>query len=244
MSFQQTRSAGAGFEGAPGQIAVAQESVPVRMAFLKKVYTFFSFAMLIWAGSGTLVAMNENIAQAVLGLFRGGLGLMLFMVGSFMIMRVTAKRFPLNLVGLAIFATFFGVVTGASAYGYAASYGGYEIVLKSFILTACIFGGLTTYVLVTKKDFSFMRAGLSIAIWGAFGMFFLFYMFGFGGTFVPSTGFAIAMVLIYAGWTVYDTSNIVRRYPADMAASAASAIFADFVLMFLWIMRAFGSSRN
>jgi FtsH-binding integral membrane protein len=244
MSFQQTRAAGATFEGVPGQVAVAQESVPVRMAFLKKVYALFSFAMLIWAGSGTLVAMNESIANAVLGFFQGGIGLILFMVVGFIFMRVTAKRFPLNLIGLAVFATIFGVITGASAYGYAAAYGGYEIVLKSFILTACIFGGLTAYVLMTKKDFSFMGAGLSIATTGAAGLMLLFYFFGVGGTVVPSTGFAIAMVLLYAGWTVYDTSNIVRRYPADMAASAASAIFMDFVLMFLWVMRAFGGGRD
>ena len=56
--------------------------------------------------------------------------------------------------------------------------------------------------------------------------------------------FAWAMVLLFAGYTVYDTSNIVRRYPANMAATAAASIFADFVLMFLYLLRALGGNRD
>lgn len=243
MSFQQTGTAGT-FEGAPGQVSVAQESVPVRMAFIRKVYALFGGAMVVWMGTAALVASSEEMARTVAGWFGGGLGLILFLVLGFGILRLTSKSFPLNIVGLGVFAVLYGLITGPTVYMYAAAYGGYAIVAKAFILAASIFGGLTGYVLLTKKDFSFMGAGLSIALWSAIGLMLISYFFGIGSTFVASTGFAWAMVLLFAGYTVYDTSNIVRRYPANMAATAAASIFADFVLLFLWILRALGANRE
>ncbi|MCH2100571.1 MAG: Bax inhibitor-1 family protein [Planctomycetes bacterium] len=243
MSFQQTSTAGT-FEGAPGQVSVAQESVPARMAFIRKVYALFGGAMIVWMGTAALVASSEELALSVAGWFGGGLGMILFLALAFGILRVTSKSFPLNIVGLAVFALLYGLITGPTVYLYASAYGGYAIVAKAFILAASIFGGLTAYVLVTKKDFSFMGAGLSIALFSALGLILVSMFFGIGSTFVASTGFAWAMVLLFAGYTVYDTSNIVRRYPANMAATAAASIFADFVLMFLYLLRALGGNRD
>lgn len=244
MSFQQSGTAGT-FEGAPGQVSVATETVPVRMAFIRKVYSLFGAAIAVWMGSAAVIASNDAWAQAVLGVFAGNpLGLIVLMIGGFVLLRVTAKSFPLNVVGLGLFALLYGAWTGPIVWAYAEAFGGYLIVAKAFILTLTVFGGLTGYVLLTKKDFSFMGAGLTIAFALAFGMILLSVFFGVGETIVASTGFAAAMVLLMAGFTLYDTSNILRSYPANMAATAAASIFADFVLMFLWILRMLGASRE
>ena len=66
MSFQQTGTAGT-FEGAPGQVSVARETVPVRMAFIRKVYSLFGAAIAVWMGSAAVIASNDAWAQAVLG---------------------------------------------------------------------------------------------------------------------------------------------------------------------------------
>lgn len=245
MSFQQTRRAAGTFEGAPGQVAVAQEVVPVRLAFLRKVYSLFGAAIAVWMGTAAVIASNDAWSQSILGLFSGNpLGLLVLIFGGMFLLRATAKSFPMNLVGLGIFAVMYGAWTGPIVWAYAQAFGGYLIVAKAFILTLSVFGGLTGYVLLTKRDFSFMRGGLMIAGGLAFGMIILSVFFGVAETFVSSTGFAAAMVLLMAGFTLYDTSNIVRHYPSNMAATAAATIFADFVLMFLWILRALGGNRD
>lgn len=244
MSFQQTGTAGT-FEGAPGQVSVARETVPVRMAFIRKVYSLFGAAIAVWMGSAAVIASNDAWAEAVLRVFAGNpLGLLALVIGGFVLIRVTAKSFPLNIVGLGLFALLYGAWTGPIVWLYAQAFGGYLIVAKAFILTVAVFGGLTGYALVSKKDFSFMRAGLMIGAALAFGIIILAAFFGIGETFVASTGFAAMMVLLMAGFTLYDTSNILRNYPANMAATAAASIFADFVVMFLYILRLLGASRE
>ena len=38
--------------------------------------------------------------------------------------------------------------------------------------------------------------------------------------------------MLMAGFVLYDTSNIMRRYPVNAAVPAAIAIFLDVVIMF------------
>merc|ERR1719230_2211028 len=62
------------------------------------------------------------------------------------------------------------------------------IVLQALMLTASIFISLTAYTLTTKKDFSFLGAGLFaglmvLLMWGLLNMFF---DFGIGGRMVFS----------------------------------------------------------
>lgn len=215
------------------------------MAFIRKVYSLFGAAIAVWMGSAAVIASNDAWAQAVLSVFAGStLGLIALIVGGFVLLRVTAKSFPMNVIGLGLFALLYGAWTGPIVWVYAQAFGGYLIVAKAFLLTVAVFGGLTGYVLLTKKDFSFMGAGLAIGGSLAFGLILLSAIFGIGETIVASTGFAAAMVVLMAGFTLYDTSKILRSYPANMAATAAASIFADFVLMFLYILRLLGASRD
>ena len=89
---------------------------------------------------------------------------------------------------------------------------GGEIIMTAMGMTALTFVGLSAYVLTSRKDFSFMggflSAGLMIAIIAMVAMFIL-PMFG-----VNVSGFHLAfssmMVLLMAGFILYDTSNIVN----------------------------------
>ena len=117
--------------------------------------------------------------------------------------------------------------------------------LQAFVLTLTVFGALTAYVLTTKKDFSFMRGALAIGLGLAIGIS-IFAMFGAGFAIdlVSGTGWSIAMVLLFGGYMLYDTSNILHRYPANMAATAAAMLFYDFVIMFIHMLRLVAASRD
>jgi FtsH-binding integral membrane protein len=248
MSLNQYSTAGAQtMPGMGGAITASQESVPVRMAFLRKVYSLFGLSLILWAGITALIYTNDSLLATGVRLVQdlGYFGWIIMMMVPFGVLHLTAKRFPINLAGLGIFAILEGLITAPLIALFTGStlangtlvmnpgVGG--LVLQAFFLTATIFGSLTAYVLITKKDFSFIGGGLSIALGLAFGMM-VFAMLGVGGGIVAGSGFAMAMVLIFAGYTLFHTSAILRTYPANQATMAAAMLLVDFIAMFRWIL--------
>src|SRR5437660_707505 len=79
------------------------------------------------------------------------------------------------------------------------------------------FGGLTAAVFLSGKDFSFLGPilwvlaliALGVVIAAAIGVLSL----GFW--------FAVAMVALFCGFIVYDTSNVLHHYGTDQHVSAA-----------------------
>ena len=104
--------------------------------------------------------------------------------------------------------------------------------LQALLLTAAVFLSLTTYVHVTKKDFSWMGgalfAGLMILIvWSFMSM-----LFGatFGG--VGHTVFALIGALLFCGFILYDTSNLLHLYGPDDYVEASIALYLDIINLF------------
>ena len=58
------------------------------------------------------------------------------------------------------------------------------------------------------------------------------------------TWFSVAMVGLAGGAILYDTSNILRRFPQDRYVAAALQLFSSVALMFWYVLRIFIGSRN
>lgn len=232
---------------ATGAVPVAYTDTRTRLAFLRKVYALFGGSMAVWAGTALFVMNNEALLQWTLSVFTGFLGLILVMLGAFFILRVTAASFPLNIVGLGVFGVLEGLISAPLIFYALASAApeatttaqvlasGTGLLTQAFGLTAIVFGGLSAYALTTKRDFSFLRA----ALWIGFALLFgigLLSMLGIGEGFVMGWGWSAAWVLLMSGFVLYDTQNIMRRFPANMAASAAAILLMDFVLLFKHIL--------
>ncbi|HEX9792410.1 MAG TPA: Bax inhibitor-1 family protein [Planctomycetota bacterium] len=207
-----------------GMLAIAV-TAPERLAFLRKVYSLFSFALVIFAAT-TWWGVQSGAAERILAPIYGGgiLAPLLIMGGLFLVLRLCATRFPLNVVALIGFAFAEGILTAPLV-----AFVGPEVTAQAAGMTAVVFGALTLYTLTTKKDFSFLGAGLAIGFGILFGLGLLGMFFGFDTT---GTGISIAWVVLMAGFVVYDTSNVMRRYPTNMAAAAAATLFLDLVIMF------------
>ncbi len=215
-----------------GMLAI-QVSVPERLAFLRKVYALFSLAIVVFAGT-TWACCSEAALQMVAPIYsRGIIGPLLLMVVVGAFMRMGASRYPLNLFALFGFAVFEGVLTGPLVYFYQATRGA-EVVAQAAVLTGVVFAGLTLYALTSKRDFSFLRGAVWTCLWLLIGMGIVGMLFGLD---VFGWGWSAAWVLLMAGFVLYDTSNIMRHYPTNMAAAAAMALFFDFVVMFKHILR-------
>jgi modulator of FtsH protease len=113
-------------------------------------------------------------------------------------------------------------------------------VRDAFLLTGAAFTGLTGYVFVSKKDFSFLGASLSMGLWVVLGAMIL-------GIFVHSAALSLAIasvgVLLFCGYILYDTSRLLRDPEGD-AVSAALRLFLDVVNLFIFLLRILSSSRS
>ena len=102
-----------------------------------------------------------------------------------------------------------------------------------------IFGcvALIATVMITRKDFSFLRGAL---VWGFFivlGLIGASLMFGWH----LGTWFSVGMIGFAGMAVLYDTSNILHHYPKDKYVAASMALFASIALMFWYILRLFMS---
>lgn len=107
-----------------------------------------------------------------------------------------------------------------------------RMLTQAGILTLCLFGGLTSVVFITRKDFSFLGPILAIAGFLAFGMIILAMIFGFS----LGLWFSFAMVALISGFILYDTSNVLHRFRTDMHVAASLELFASIAVLFYYIL--------
>jgi FtsH-binding integral membrane protein len=140
------------------------------------------------------------------------------------------------LVGLS-FSTLFLVYTDAS-------------IAQCFFATAAGFAGLSLYGYTTKRNLSGMGTFLMMGLVGiivALILNLLIFRSGEMQLVISALG-----VLIFAGFTAYDTQKIKSMYTyvagTEMQGRevimGALELYLDFINMFLFLLRLFGSSRN
>ena len=212
-----------------------------RATFVGKVYTHVAMAL------GAFVAIEivlfiTGIAGALEDFFfSGGGGRWLVMLGGVMIINwfsagaaadlVNPSRQYLGLFGTAfgqalIFAPFLSFVFGQE--------GGSGTVAEAAVITAVAFAMLTAIGMFTRKDLSFLRP---IVMWG-FGLALLAIVanviFGIGGL---GIWFSIAMIGLSGAAILYQTQNVVKRYPIGSHVAAAVQLFSSMMTMFWYVLR-------
>jgi len=219
------------------------------LPYLRRVYALFTGGV-GFAIAGALVALYAGTPAA------GPTGavvppIVAFGMAHWIVMMVVffgaamgaqaARRIPgLNVAVLFGFTFVAGLFIAPSLFfaQYAASQGGTldaSPVRDAFLLSGAAFVGLTTYVLVTRKDFSFLGAGLSMGLWVVLGALIL-------GMFLQSAVLQLAVasvgVLLFCGYVLYDTSRLLQERDGERdAVGAALRLFLDIMNLFLFLLR-------
>lgn len=108
------------------------------------------------------------------------------------------------------------------------------------LCTMAGFAGLTGIAFVTRKDFSFLGGLLRWAFVCSLVLIVAGIVFGFQlGTF-----FSVAMVALSGAAILYDTSNVLLRFPEDRHVAAALQLFSSVAMMFWYVLRIFIGSRR
>ena len=211
-----------------GMTPAASVSTTDRLTFIKKVYSLLAMSMGTAAvgaymGSGPLLLL---VAPNMMLFFILQFALIIF--ASF-----ASRRPGLNMVALFSFTTVSGLTLGPLLYQV-----GPSIAAEAFALTAITFAGLSLYVVYSRKDFSFMSGflmtGLIVLVVG--GLLNMFFIQSGMMHFVMSG----ASVLLFSGFILYDTSNILRYYGTDEYVSATLALYLDILNLFIALLSILG----
>lgn len=227
----------AGGWGSLEQQTAAHATVAERMTFVRKVYALF-FAATLFAIGGVALGMSfEPLFR-----FAAEHPIIMFLVMMGAVVGAQAVRHVpgLNLAALFGFTTLTGVLISPLMY-YVAQTNPASI-WQAGLLTVGIFGGLTLYVFVSRKDFSFMRGmlftGLIVIILaGVVNLFFV-------GSSAFGFAVAAATLLLFSGYVLYDTSNIIRRYPTNEYVAGALSLYLDAFNIFLALLRILNAGRR
>jgi hypothetical protein len=107
------------------------------------------------------------------------------------------------------------------------------ILTQAIIITLTIFVGLTLTVFLTKKDFSFMRGALTIASFAALGVILASIIFGFQ----LGALFCGLLVLLMAGYILFQTSLIMSQFPPTAHVAAALMLFSTVATLFWYVLQ-------
>ena len=234
------------YDAAAG-VPVAGASAQVRAAFLQKVY------MTLIVGIGIMMATSLYMVTHAVEMVQAGqmdfltsvatgqkwLWVFLLYLGLAFATSGFARRPGLNVLLYGVFTVMTGVlITPLCLLAYMKTGGNYAIIWNAFGLTALVFGGLTGYVLVTKKDFSFLGGMLWVGLLVLLG-------FMVGSMFFPpmTVGVTVGGIALFALFVLYDTSVIMHSLTADQWMTGAVSLFIDFINLFIRILSLLSNRR-
>ena len=212
---------------------VAKHATVDRARFIRNVYNLLIVTLVVTA-IGSLVGMKD------------GLALRYFwpvLIAEIIVFLITlgVRRVPVVGVVALLTYTFLSGFTIAAVLMRYISIGHGDVIWQAAALTGVIFTGLSVYVHVTKKDFSWMGgmlfAGLIALI--VSGIFLIF----FGGDFSMFI-WSVISALIFSGFILYDTSRIILKYDTEEVVSAVIDLYLDIINLFLDLLRILSYMRR
>ncbi|MBA3455095.1 MAG: Bax inhibitor-1 family protein [Deltaproteobacteria bacterium] len=254
----------------PIEGAVATLGVSDRVTFLRKTYAHLGIALVAFAAmTGGLMRFAPEVSWGFSKWALQGTWTWLAVIGLFMVVGYVAERLArsesskgVQYVGLGIGVAAYAILLQPMLWILMLKFGNAEtmfvftesgnevipalspvaasILTQAVVITLAIFSGLTAVVFVTKKDFSFMRGVLAILTFGALGVIVASLMFGF------SLGalFSGAMILLMAGYILYQTSLVMAHFPPAGYVGASLMLFSTIATLFWYVLQLMMSLRR
>tara|TARA_B110000037_G_scaffold222392_1_gene296996 strand:+ start:4453 stop:5142 length:690 start_codon:yes stop_codon:yes gene_type:complete len=215
-----------------------------RVEFYKKTYTHVALGVLVFIIIEAFFLNTPMITNFALSLTQGKMWFL--MLGGFMLVTYQAEKMAINsqernkqYLGFGIFIVAEAFIFIPLLYIAMNMTGGVDLIKQAALLTVALFAGLSATVILTNKDFSFLKSALTIGGFIALGLIGAGLLFGFN----LGLWFSVGMVILAAGSILYQTSNLVHKYNTDQYVAAALGLFASLMLMFWYILRIFMSKK-
>lgn len=214
------------------------EDPQLRWGFIRKVYSILTLQLLLTAIIASIVVMTPRINQ----FFRTRNGLIVYLIIAIftiiimLVMNCFLNKHPINIILLGVFTIMFSIMVGVSCV-----FSKGEIILQASILTTVLAVSLTLFTFWAAKrgwDFNFLYPFLfcTLILVLLFCMIEIFYPMGSMVRMVIS--FIVA--LLYCGFIIYDTDNLIKRCSYDEYIIAAAMLYVDMINLFVTMLQILG----
>jgi uncharacterized protein len=214
--------------------------------FFNQVYAWMAVGLAVTAAVGILTSRSPQVMSFFFAnkFVYLGFGLLAFVIAMFVgaaALRISAAA------GTALFIAYSALIGALTSYIYVV----YDMgtIGAAFLVTGGVFGGMSVFGFVTKRDLTGLGSILIMCVWGLI-------LATVVNVFVASNAFSwiitYAVLAVFIGLTAYDTQKLkaiahqVEGNP-DMAARFAIIgslnLYVDFINIFLAILRILGSKR-
>jgi FtsH-binding integral membrane protein len=215
--------------------AMAEE----RAGFIRRTYGHLAGAVLAFIGIEAALLSIPGIETKVFGLLATSPYSWLIVLGLFMVVSIGAQYMAqqrasvgVQYLGLGLYVVLEALIL-LPLLILAKRYDP-TIIPAAGILTGALFAGLTLTVFITRKDFSFLGPILTIGSLLAFG--FIIVAIVFGGITLGKF-FCLALIVLLAGFILYQTSKVLHTFPTDMHVAAALMLFASLATLFWYVLQ-------
>ncbi|KAL3505829.1 hypothetical protein ACH5RR_031211 [Cinchona calisaya] len=212
----------------------------LRWGFIRKVYGILAAQIVLTTLVSALIVLYDPINQ----LLRGNSILLLFLcIVPFVLLwplHVYQQKHPLNFIFLGLFTASLSLTVGVSC----ANTDG-KIVLEALILTSAVVLGLTGYTFWAAKkgkDFSFLGPILFTSLVVLLLTSFIQMFFPLGST--STAIFSAFGAIVFSGYIVYDTENLIKRFTYDEYIWASVHLYLDILNLFLTILQMLRQADN
>ena len=146
-----------------------------------------------------------------------------------------------------VYALSMGLVLGVIVLAPICRRIGVSGVVSAFAGAAAVFGGAAVYGVVTKRDLTSLQGILFMGLLGLIVVMFV-QIFLFPGNSMANLLIGIVGVLLFTGITAWDVQRLKNGTMPNINKDSATvlgalALYLDFINLFLFMLRIFGSSR-
>lgn len=225
-------------------VVVAQARPSERAEFIKKTYLHLAGAVAAFIVVEFVffaLGIAEFLGRFVAGSQFGWLA----MLGGFMLLGYLSSSFASKAGDTNAQYTGLGIYVLGEAVMFApilwiANFYAPGAISSAAVVTLFLFAGLTAVVFTTGKDFSFL--GGALKVFGMIALGLIVCSFLFQGL-TLGIWFSFAMVAFAGAAILYQTSQVMKRYPTDYYVAASLALFSSVMLLFWYVLRIFMSRR-
>ncbi|XP_076914188.1 protein LIFEGUARD 2-like [Bidens hawaiensis] len=220
------------------------ESPELRWSFVRKVYSIVAVQLLPTVAVGAVVVTFRHPIVTFFTTTNGGLACYIVILLTPFVTLIPLfcchQRHPINYVLLGIFT-----ISLSFAVGLSCAFSRGKVILEATILTAVVVVSLTLFTFWAAKkgyDFNFLGPFL-------FGALMMLIVFGFIQILFPMGKFSVMIygclaALIFCGYIVFDTDNLIKRYTYDEYILAAISLYLDIINLFLALLTIFGGADS
>ncbi len=214
---------------------------------MKNVYWWMALALVVTGLSAFYTASSPRLLDAIFG---SGLFIGLIITALIMVIVLSARINKMSFVAAGIVFVIYSIVNGLTLSSILIAYT-MESVASTFFITAGTFAAMAIIGSVTKKDLSSIGQILFMAL---IGLILATIVNIFLKSSMMSYIISYVGVAVFVGLTAYDAQkikNMIHQYGTDLsddnmklALMGSLSLYLDFINLFLYLLRIFGSRRN